>query len=192
MVLVFKKGRIPRLLCAVIAMGHMILIRPPTDHPGCIGPIFPILAGSVTKKNMRSIPGEFTGRHWPQAAGILLFVPIAMENITMMLSKELPREFLLRISRRLAGNAIQQSVSMPNTASLQMFWEAICKAITVLPMQQGSVTAANCASCHGAHEILPSSDPRSMINPKNLEKTCGQCHPGIGSQVAQGHGPWKF
>ena len=55
-----------------------------------------------------------------------------------------------------------------------------------LAIQQGSVTAANCASCHGAHEILPSSDPRSMINPKNLEKTCGQCHPGISSKVSRG------
>jgi len=63
-----------------------------------------------------------------------------------------------------------------------------------LAMQQGSVTAANCASCHGAHEILPSSDPRSMINPKNLEKTCGQCHPGISSEVTKGsiHGSFKL
>ena len=63
-----------------------------------------------------------------------------------------------------------------------------------LAVQQGSVTAANCASCHGAHEILPSSDPRSTINPKNLEKTCGQCHPGIGARVAQGmvHGSFKL
>jgi len=63
-----------------------------------------------------------------------------------------------------------------------------------LALQQGSVTAANCASCHGAHEILPSSDPQSTINPKNLEKTCGQCHPGIGSRVSQGmiHGSFKL
>ncbi|MEI7998459.1 MAG: cytochrome b/b6 domain-containing protein [Candidatus Omnitrophota bacterium] len=63
-----------------------------------------------------------------------------------------------------------------------------------LAMKQGAVIAANCASCHGAHEILPSSDARSMINPKNLEKTCGHCHPGIGSQVSQGmvHGSFKL
>jgi formate dehydrogenase gamma subunit len=62
-----------------------------------------------------------------------------------------------------------------------------------LAMQQGSVTAANCASCHGAHEILPSSDPRSSINPKNLEKTCDQCHPGMSSEVAKGsiHGSFR-
>jgi len=42
----------------------------------------------------------------------------------------------------------------------------------------GSATVANCASCHGVHNILPSSDPRSTINRANLAKTCGQCHPG--------------
>ena len=42
----------------------------------------------------------------------------------------------------------------------------------------GSATVANCASCHGVHNILPSSDPRSTINHANLAKTCGQCHPG--------------
>jgi len=42
----------------------------------------------------------------------------------------------------------------------------------------GSATVANCSSCHGVHNILPSSDPRSTINHANLAKTCGQCHPG--------------
>ena len=63
-----------------------------------------------------------------------------------------------------------------------------------LAVQQGSVTAANCSSCHGAHEILPSSDPLSTINPKNLKKTCDQCHPGMSSEVARGsvHGSFKI
>ena len=55
-----------------------------------------------------------------------------------------------------------------------------------LALQMGSVTAANCASCHGAHDILPSSDERSSVNPKNLVKTCGQCHAGVSPQVAKG------
>ena len=42
----------------------------------------------------------------------------------------------------------------------------------------GSSTVANCASCHGVHNILPSADPKSTINHANLAKTCGQCHPG--------------
>lgn len=52
--------------------------------------------------------------------------------------------------------------------------------------KEGSITVANCASCHGIHRILPSSDPRSSINPKNLPKTCGKCHPGAGTTFAIG------
>ena len=48
-----------------------------------------------------------------------------------------------------------------------------------LASQGGSVVVANCASCHGVHNILPSSDPRSTINPANLDATCGQCHKGV-------------
>jgi cytochrome b subunit of formate dehydrogenase len=48
-----------------------------------------------------------------------------------------------------------------------------------LAARLGSQVVANCASCHGAHNILPSSDPRSSINRANLARTCGQCHPGV-------------
>jgi nitrate/TMAO reductase-like tetraheme cytochrome c subunit len=40
----------------------------------------------------------------------------------------------------------------------------------------GSRSVAGCADCHGAHEVLPASDPRSPIAPANLVKTCGKCH----------------
>ncbi len=53
-----------------------------------------------------------------------------------------------------------------------------------LASQFGSATVANCASCHGVHNILPSTDPSSKIHPSNLPKTCGQCHPGAGAQLA--------
>jgi len=48
-----------------------------------------------------------------------------------------------------------------------------------LALQEGKVTAANCASCHGVHSILRSSDPRSTVNAANLAKTCGACHKGV-------------
>lgn len=47
-----------------------------------------------------------------------------------------------------------------------------------LAAQYGSTLAANCASCHGVHKILPSSDPRSTIYSTNLVTTCGKCHQG--------------
>ncbi|OGF97986.1 MAG: hypothetical protein A2Z06_02705 [Candidatus Glassbacteria bacterium RBG_16_58_8] len=40
----------------------------------------------------------------------------------------------------------------------------------------GSLRVANCASCHGYHDILPSSDPSSSIHVSNIPATCGQCH----------------
>jgi len=52
-----------------------------------------------------------------------------------------------------------------------------------LELKGGSPTAANCASCHGVHDILPSSDPSSTVNQVNLPQTCGKCHPGIGVRM---------
>lgn len=40
----------------------------------------------------------------------------------------------------------------------------------------GFRSVAGCADCHGAHEILPASDPRSPISPGRLVQTCGKCH----------------
>jgi cytochrome b subunit of formate dehydrogenase len=55
-----------------------------------------------------------------------------------------------------------------------------------LAVRFGSVEAANCASCHGIHKILPSSNPESSISKENLAKTCGQCHPGANENFAKG------
>lgn len=43
----------------------------------------------------------------------------------------------------------------------------------------GETKVANCASCHGFHNIRPSGDPKSSVNPSNLPETCGHCHPGV-------------
>lgn len=50
----------------------------------------------------------------------------------------------------------------------------------------GNLAAANCASCHHHHDILPSNDPGSSVNPRNLQKTCGACHPRAGDLVKMG------
>lgn len=54
-----------------------------------------------------------------------------------------------------------------------------------LKSKAGDVTVANCASCHGSHRILPSTDRQSSIHADNLTATCGECHPGISTQLAQ-------
>jgi cytochrome b subunit of formate dehydrogenase len=40
----------------------------------------------------------------------------------------------------------------------------------------GYANTAKCFDCHGGHRILKADQPRSKINPKNIIKTCRQCH----------------
>ncbi len=49
----------------------------------------------------------------------------------------------------------------------------------------GDTRVANCASCHGVHNIYPQSDSRSMINAANIESTCGQCHKDLPPDFAK-------
>ena len=55
-----------------------------------------------------------------------------------------------------------------------------------LAAQYGSTVAANCASCHGYHKILPSADTNSTVNKIHLVETCGKCHPGANPEFSQG------
>ncbi|HSD64830.1 MAG TPA: cytochrome b/b6 domain-containing protein [Ignavibacteriaceae bacterium] len=55
-----------------------------------------------------------------------------------------------------------------------------------LALEGGSTVVANCASCHGVHNIKPSSDPTSSVNKNNLASTCGKCHPGANQNFAKG------
>jgi len=41
---------------------------------------------------------------------------------------------------------------------------------------RGDEVVATCVDCHGGHQILPVSDPRSRVAKFNLHKTCGKCH----------------
>jgi len=49
----------------------------------------------------------------------------------------------------------------------------------------GDHAVAVCSSCHGAHDILPSSDPASRVAPENLVATCGECHEGSNEKFVQ-------
>lgn len=53
-----------------------------------------------------------------------------------------------------------------------------------LASSYGSTLAANCASCHGYHKVLASSNPDSTINAAHLVETCGKCHPGANEKFS--------
>jgi uncharacterized protein with PIN domain len=43
-------------------------------------------------------------------------------------------------------------------------------------LRKGLIVAANCASCHTAHNILPHTNPASSIARGNIARTCTTCH----------------
>jgi predicted CXXCH cytochrome family protein len=55
-----------------------------------------------------------------------------------------------------------------------------------IAVQFGEKTAANCASCHGVHDIRPQDDPASMIHTNNIVETCGKCHPDANANYTKG------
>jgi cytochrome b subunit of formate dehydrogenase len=48
----------------------------------------------------------------------------------------------------------------------------------------GYTAAAKCYDCHGAHDVLPTWNPKSRLSRQNIVETCGQCHEGSHRQFA--------
>ena len=49
----------------------------------------------------------------------------------------------------------------------------------------GDTRAARCSDCHGAHEILPVSDPASRLHADNRLEVCRSCHEGATAKFVQ-------
>lgn len=50
--------------------------------------------------------------------------------------------------------------------------------------QLGYTKTAKCYDCHGAHDILPISDPKSHLSHENVIGTCQKCHEGATRRFA--------
>jgi hypothetical protein len=73
-----------------------------------------------------------------------------------------------------AINSLIAQCSTCHASQTQTFRDTFHGKVT----QLGDLRVASCASCHGAHLVLPASDPRSPTAPANLTATCQKCHPG--------------
>jgi hypothetical protein len=96
---------------------------------------------------------------------------IATKRIDDKMKKS--REVIQLCSNCHASVEIVERNDLPTKVS-----ETFMESFHGLAVRGGSKEAANCESCHGYHNIRPSSDSLSTINKKNLPQTCGKCHEG--------------
>lgn len=54
-------------------------------------------------------------------------------------------------------------------------------------LAEGNLSAPNCSTCHGTHQVLPSRDRQSLTHPLNIVKVCGDCHAQYQSPTTNGH-----
>ncbi len=74
------------------------------------------------------------------------------------------------------GSAVMQQRKIHQDHILENYSESIHGEAL---FKKGLIVAANCASCHTAHNILPHTDPASSIARGNIAKTCTRCHARI-------------
>ena len=72
-----------------------------------------------------------------------------------------------------AGLLTDQIVKLPQS------FAAYAQSVHGQGAERGIAVAASCADCHGVHNLRGPADPQSTINPINVSRTCGQCHPDI-------------
>lgn len=104
------------------------------------------------------------------------------DHATEQLSSVTPMKIAEQVcSRCHASERLNTKFNLPSNR-VRTFFESYHG----LAAKLGSTRTANCASCHGFHSILPSSDPRSMVHPGNIVRTCQKCHPGSNEKFSQG------
>lgn len=97
----------------------------------------------------------------------------------LILQHEDPRALIAprNVSEQLCG-ACHGSVRLSRKYGISSDrFETFTDSFHGLAIRGGAVEVVNCASCHGAHAIFPSNDPRSPVHKGNLAHTCGECHP---------------
>ena len=67
-----------------------------------------------------------------------------------------------------------------HTDKLETYRDTFHGQVTAL----GFSRVATCADCHGAHEMLPASDPRSPVSAERRVATCQKCHEGANANFA--------
>lgn len=68
-----------------------------------------------------------------------------------------------------------------HTDKIRTYRDTFHGQVTSLGFQR----VAKCADCHGAHEVHPKTDARSMVSPERVLETCQTCHAGATASFAE-------
>lgn len=77
-------------------------------------------------------------------------------------------------SKHLTTMTVQQKADCNKCHS--EIYDIYKESIHGISLTEGIDEAAYCRDCHGSHEILRKTDPKSPVYADNLYKTCGKCH----------------
>ena len=175
-----EKGSKKAAVCTDCHGAHEIL---PANDPK--SPIYkfnvPATCGKChTRDRNRPSCRAFTGRPSRAATGWRRSARIATESTpSRRTSTPTPGLGAEHCAQTPAPAATKACGSRRSSACPETACPAYLDSYHGLASEGGSVVVANCSSCHGVHNILPSSDPRSTINHANLDATCGKCHKGV-------------
>jgi cytochrome b subunit of formate dehydrogenase len=154
-------------------------------------------ASRVNKMHVQEVCGRCHGSEMKQFVGSVHGMALARGNKDAPACTDCHGEHSVLAAKDprspVAAGNVSAQVCSPCHASLKLAekWslpmdraKTFAASYHGLAARGGSGTVANCASCHGAHDILPSSDPASRISKGNLATTCGAsgCHPGANAK----------
>ena len=71
------------------------------------------------------------------------------------------------------GTKVSRERNIPENRILENYSESIHGEGL---FKRGLIVSPVCINCHTAHNQLPHTDPESSIHPKNVARTCTQCH----------------
>ncbi|HEX9162390.1 MAG TPA: cytochrome c3 family protein [Thermoanaerobaculia bacterium] len=77
------------------------------------------------------------------------------------------------------NTSVTRSHPVPPPQAIQKYFEGVHGRGT---LEKGLNVSAVCSDCHGAHNVLPKSDPKSTVAHFNVPNTCRKCHEGIFNQ----------
>jgi len=161
---------------------------PPNDPRSSIWPAkVPETCGrchaEVLKKFERSVHGQALARGMRDAPGC---TDCHGEHRILSHSDSKSPVFATNVPRETCGRCHSDTRLVERHGLTEVNFSAFQDSFHGLAIRAGEVSAANCSSCHGVHDVLPASDPNSSINPANLATTCARCHPGAGERFAVG------